>query len=234
MGKKQENKRKLKLLTVIQAAEEIFLQKPYSAITVDEIARKAGVTKKTLYSYFPSKLALFIHMFDDYLQRLHRQVLQIATAALRPDEALRRMFDIQFNFTWENAKFMRLFWTLESDEFNGELPAELVQSIKTWNCDMIDRATDLLRKGQKAGLIQPVEPEILVNLMSAVNKGFLIHTRKQSRLSISNIDPQKLKSMFWELISPALFRLEPLPERMNSKEAKEEADHGGVRSRFSN
>jgi TetR/AcrR family transcriptional regulator of autoinduction and epiphytic fitness len=44
---------------LIEMAEEVFLEKGYHAATVDEIARRAGVSKKTIYVMFDSKAALF-------------------------------------------------------------------------------------------------------------------------------------------------------------------------------
>ncbi|HEY4214025.1 MAG TPA: TetR/AcrR family transcriptional regulator [Steroidobacteraceae bacterium] len=44
---------------LIGMAEEVFLEKGYHAATVDEIARRAGMSKKTIYVMFDSKAALF-------------------------------------------------------------------------------------------------------------------------------------------------------------------------------
>ncbi|MEW6262288.1 MAG: TetR/AcrR family transcriptional regulator [Thermodesulfobacteriota bacterium] len=223
MTPKLEYKKKRTMLAILQAAEELFLQKPYSAITVDEIAAQAGVTKKTLYRYFPSKLSLYIHMFDDYLQRLHGQMSQAAVLDLPVAEVLRRMLEVQFKFTWENARFMLLWWTLDSDEFDGDLPRELIQSIRIWNRGMIEQAAALIKKGQQAGVVRAGDPELLVNLMSAVNKGIFIHTRKQSRLNIANVNPQELKDTFWELVSAGLFISPAETDRLGGPQKKKEA-----------
>jgi TetR/AcrR family transcriptional repressor of mexJK operon len=44
---------------LIEVAEEIFLERGYHAATVDDIARRAGMSKKTIYVMFESKAALF-------------------------------------------------------------------------------------------------------------------------------------------------------------------------------
>ncbi|HXR88832.1 MAG TPA: TetR/AcrR family transcriptional regulator [Steroidobacteraceae bacterium] len=44
---------------LIEKAEEIFLEKGYHPVTMDEIARRAGMSKKTIYTVFQSKAALF-------------------------------------------------------------------------------------------------------------------------------------------------------------------------------
>ncbi len=44
---------------LIEKAEEIFLEKGYHPATMDEIARRAGMSKKTIYTVFASKAELF-------------------------------------------------------------------------------------------------------------------------------------------------------------------------------
>ncbi|PSL18960.1 TetR/AcrR family transcriptional regulator [Shimia abyssi] len=47
---------------VLESARELFLQHGFEGIGVDEIARKAGVSKATLYAYFPDKRHLFMEV----------------------------------------------------------------------------------------------------------------------------------------------------------------------------
>jgi TetR/AcrR family transcriptional repressor of mexJK operon len=44
---------------VIEGAKAVFLREGFEGASVDEIARDAGVSKATLYSYFPDKQHLF-------------------------------------------------------------------------------------------------------------------------------------------------------------------------------
>ena len=44
---------------IVGAAEALFLQQGYGVISMDQIAKKAGVTKQTVYRYFSSKNELF-------------------------------------------------------------------------------------------------------------------------------------------------------------------------------
>lgn len=54
-------KRKL----VLSAATSLFMAHGYGAVSMDAIARAAGVSKATLYAYFSSKDALFATIIDD-------------------------------------------------------------------------------------------------------------------------------------------------------------------------
>ncbi|MGX9351678.1 TetR/AcrR family transcriptional regulator [Shimia sp. W99] len=47
---------------VVESARTLFMQHGFEGIGVDEIARKAGVSKATLYAYFPDKRHLFMEV----------------------------------------------------------------------------------------------------------------------------------------------------------------------------
>ncbi|SNS94428.1 TetR/AcrR family transcriptional regulator [Tropicimonas sediminicola] len=47
---------------VVGGAREVFLQYGFEGASVDDIARAAGVSKATLYSYFPDKRLLFLEV----------------------------------------------------------------------------------------------------------------------------------------------------------------------------
>ncbi|MBN1635305.1 MAG: TetR/AcrR family transcriptional regulator [Deltaproteobacteria bacterium] len=206
MTSKKTFKRELKRLNIMQVARSLFLEKKHNAITMDEIARQSGITKKTLYNYFPSKLALYVHVFDEKLQQLHNELTRCASRELPTDKLILALFNTLFTFTKNNEKFMRLFWTLDSDEFGGVIPEELIQRIKIWTKAMSDVVISVVRNGQQEGYLTNRDPALLIHLMSAVNKGIFIHTNKESRFSIADIDPEVLYKEYIALISTGLFK----------------------------
>lgn len=58
-----------KFLQVLEGARTIFMRDGFEGASVDEIAREAGVSKATLYSYFPDKRVMFIEVFRNELAR---------------------------------------------------------------------------------------------------------------------------------------------------------------------
>ena len=47
---------------VLAGAREVFMADGFEGASVDDIARAAGVSKATLYSYFPDKKLLFMEV----------------------------------------------------------------------------------------------------------------------------------------------------------------------------
>lgn len=52
---------------IASAAGELFLSKGYVAVTMEQVAVQADVSKRTLYKYFPAKEAILAHLLEDEL-----------------------------------------------------------------------------------------------------------------------------------------------------------------------
>ncbi|WP_188193659.1 TetR family transcriptional regulator [Nonomuraea sp. SYSU D8015] len=73
------------------AAISLFLERGFDEVPVTEIAAAAGVSKPTLFKYFPTKEDLVLHRFADHEGEAARVVRQRA-AGEEPLAALRRHF----------------------------------------------------------------------------------------------------------------------------------------------
>jgi TetR/AcrR family transcriptional repressor of mexJK operon len=77
-----------KMDIVIRAAWQLFLDQGFSATSMDAIAKAAGVSKATLYAYFPSKEALFASLIVAECESLQRD-LPLPKLSAGLSEALR-------------------------------------------------------------------------------------------------------------------------------------------------
>ncbi len=80
-------KRGRKFDQVVAGAREVFLTDGFEGASVDEIARVAGVSKATLYSYFPDKRLLFMQVAQN---ECHAQS-EAALAMINDDDPPRRV-----------------------------------------------------------------------------------------------------------------------------------------------
>src|SRR5262245_22418153 len=84
----EESERRRRL---IEAAEKIFVEMGYSAANVDDIARRAAMSKKTLYQVFPTKGSLFAAVIESRRAVLSAMIdLERGDAARSPEDVLRR------------------------------------------------------------------------------------------------------------------------------------------------
>ena len=69
----RELRRRNKKRQIVEAAREVFLREGFSGASVDAIVHKAGVSKRTLYSYYAGKEEIFIDVMQMQLGALYRQ-----------------------------------------------------------------------------------------------------------------------------------------------------------------
>ncbi|RTK98177.1 MAG: TetR/AcrR family transcriptional regulator [Neisseriaceae bacterium] len=75
---------------IIHAALQLFIQKGFAATRLDEVAKQAGVTKGTLYLYFPSKEELFkAAVRETVVPSILLAEKIVADAQLSPEQLLR-------------------------------------------------------------------------------------------------------------------------------------------------
>ena len=67
---------------ILRAAQEVFAERGFAAAPMEAIARRARVSKGTLYNYFESKEDLLVWAVVDRLEESRRSVL----ASIAPDE----------------------------------------------------------------------------------------------------------------------------------------------------
>jgi AcrR family transcriptional regulator len=88
-----ERKREVVRSVLASAAASLLGERDYDAITIDEIARAAGVSRRTYFRYYRTKEDVFLAMYEDYGRDVcARLVARPADEA--PATALRRAFFI--------------------------------------------------------------------------------------------------------------------------------------------
>ncbi len=73
---------------VLKGAREVFLADGFEGASVDDIARAAGVSKATLYSYFPDKRLLFMEVARSECARQADAPMELATCSSSPRQIL--------------------------------------------------------------------------------------------------------------------------------------------------
>ncbi len=61
-------------LAVLRAAEELLADSGYSSITVDQIAQRSGVSKATIYRWWPNRAAIFMELYGNLAAQLQQPV----------------------------------------------------------------------------------------------------------------------------------------------------------------
>lgn len=109
-----------KFAQVLEGARAMFLRDGFEAASVDEIARAAGVSKATLYAYFPDKRLLFMEVAKAECRRQAEATLELLDTEAPVAEVLTRAAERITTFTLSEFG-QRIFriCLAESDRFPG-------------------------------------------------------------------------------------------------------------------
>ncbi len=145
----KERQRQERETLILQAAEEIFIEKGYYDASIDEIAARVGIAKGTFYAHFTNKEALIVALIACEMDRsLHD--IDVIFAAQIPVRAKLEMA-LQSLFTSMNRDHPQLL----SDTCNGvDLRRILTQNQGQlqglWK-QVIEKITAVLEEGQNPG-----------------------------------------------------------------------------------
>jgi AcrR family transcriptional regulator len=87
---------------LLDLGRRLFNARPYDAISIDEIATAAGISKGLLYHYFPSKRHFYVAVVRVGAE--HVQQLTAVRPELTPAEQLRQSIDSFLTYVEKNAQ----------------------------------------------------------------------------------------------------------------------------------
>src|SRR5438132_2735967 len=93
---------------LLDVARRMFGTAGYHSVSMDTVAREAGVTKPILYDHFPSKRELYLALLDVDLNSLHDRVRGALDAPTGNRERIRSSFQAYFDFVDEHTEGFRL------------------------------------------------------------------------------------------------------------------------------
>ena len=89
---------------ILDATERLLARYGYAKMTVEDIAREAGIGKGTIYLHFPSKEEVVLSRIDRMVERLVAELRAIAASKKPPAERLRTMLVTRVLFRFDHAK----------------------------------------------------------------------------------------------------------------------------------
>lgn len=143
-----------------------------SGLSIDEVARLAGVTKRTIYRQFGSKSELVDIVVDREIDRLQDGLFSSDTET-SPIEKLQCWARSFFSYVVEpeNASFINYLC------FESTVNACLRSKLCRWHLRMMDIALQLIGRAQKLGELPLLPPERLAGLLIDLLNGAM-HRRR--------------------------------------------------------
>ena len=148
---------------ILREAAEILAQKPYEAVTMDEVAKALGCGKSTLYKYFESKDLLFAGVIYAQLEAFAREIEENCFHEPDTPKALENSLMLSFRFYRRNSQLFSSWLRYES---NSEVTEELFQKVHDLMAQKQLNVAALFRRAIAEGIVRPdFDPCALANLI---------------------------------------------------------------------
>ncbi len=155
-GRARGSKQALREEAILQAAAECFGEQGYRATTLETIAERLGISRVTLYRYCPSKEELLIRVFERSIAIFQRDLRQICSQPIAPEEKLRQIIRHQVRLMADHRNFLTVFFSEESS-----LPEEIAERARAERRIYDGLIEGVISKGIEAGRLAPLPAKLV-------------------------------------------------------------------------
>ena len=145
----KEKQRQEREALILQAAEEVLMEKGYYETSMDEIASRVGIAKGTVYLHFASKEDLVVALFERDMQ----QFLQVVETTIASEQTARAKLEAILHFMY-GGFFSKRIQLLYSIHYSADLHRLFLKKngcmAEMWE-QLSARVAFLLEEGKAAG-----------------------------------------------------------------------------------
>ncbi len=160
---------------IIDAAEQVILERGFEAATMDEIAEKAELSKGTLYLYFKNKTALYLAICLKGSQKLNSRFVKVLSLDKTGIELIRILGETYLEFVRENPIYFHAFSYYESIQDQNFLNKnKMAQLCEENSREAMAYITRTLQIGMQDGTIDDTyDPKELAVMIWASSRGIV-------------------------------------------------------------
>lgn len=131
----------------IENGKELFMKHGFRRITVEDICKKAGISKMTFYRYFPNKTELAKQVFVSIIEDGYRKFRMLLDEDSSPEEKIHKMLMLKMEGTDQlSQEFLVDFYTSHE--------AGLKEFVDNTTRNLWRRMINDFRKAQQQGVFR--------------------------------------------------------------------------------
>lgn len=145
----KERQRQEREALILQAAEEVLVEKGYHEMSMDEIAARVGIAKGTVYLHFASKEDLVFALFERDMQKFQ----ELVEASIDPASTVRAKMETILHLMFEGllSKRIRLLYTINNSSELRKIFLEKKGCMREMMEQLTTRVASLLEEGKASG-----------------------------------------------------------------------------------
>ncbi len=155
---------------IIKTAAQLFSQKSYHDVTMEEVASTLGVAKGTLYLYFESKEKLYLSILENGFEAIQTLIAEVQSGRDPAPLKLKKILKLIFRFYRQNIDILRI---LTRDETH--LIREHYEFTEFWKNRGVQVYERILERGVKEGSLRPINTRLTAIIIFGLIRSVLFH-----------------------------------------------------------
>lgn len=153
---------------IIRESRELFFSQGFSNVTMDEVAGKLGISKKTLYEIFPGKEGLL----EEILVLQFSELSKGLSAILDEEKDFRRKLEKVLTLVMELTRKIRPAFAIDLKKHAPQLFAKLM----SWREEKVRKVFgELILEGVRTGRIRSdLKPELMILFFQSAVQSLMI------------------------------------------------------------
>jgi AcrR family transcriptional regulator len=145
---------------LLEVARKVFGRKGYHVVTMDDVAREAGVTKPILYDHFPSKRDLYRDLLEEDLADLKERLREALETSKGNRQRIQGSFQAYFDFVDEEGAGFRL---LMQEAVGPE--REFREMVFRFRDEVLDQVTEVIVRESRGNLDRAQAADVALGLV---------------------------------------------------------------------
>lgn len=153
MGLEERRKREKesRRSAILKAARKLFFEKGFKTVTVESIAKKAELSKGSIYLYFNSKEEIYANILLDDIDKFNKRFSTIFRNGGSAVELLNQLSNIYVDFFLNDRELFRILMTFMLNTEHMNLPEELNNHVIKATNKTIDIIEKIFQYGIEKG-----------------------------------------------------------------------------------
>lgn len=206
-NERKEKEKEIRRKDILNAAERIFFTKGYNYATMDDVAKEAEYSKRTVYVYFNSKEQIYFEI----MIRGYRLLMEMLKANLQKNKAhtaieeIRQMASTLYQFSNDYSEYFGAIMEYENSvlDFQKSIPDHSKEECYALGEQILGYLMDALKKGIAEGSVRSdlnIENSALTLWACIIG---VFNTAKKKKYYIENyhgIKPEDLVSEAFDMM----------------------------------
>lgn len=137
---------------IIESAEKLFFSNGFKSTSMDQLAKECGFTKRTIYSYFPSKDEIYYEIMLKSYKKLNELLIDESNKVYETEvKRLKAVIKVMIDFSKENSDAFKIIFNFPNDNIEEILKNSVAEQCYEQGEIMTSVFINILKNGIAKG-----------------------------------------------------------------------------------